>query len=232
MCHPEIGTSLAPSRGKSASQEKIMSITRLSTTALILGTVIIAMAYTNPLSAKGKDCEMGDTRPKCTGDSGSGGSEEVATYSFLLMGSVNGGSGDDVWDEHAKGIHLNRPQAQVKTNIDLSYFDARCFGNGTYEPTGGRIVAGKQGSTEAWLWFLAETTEGVTAQYLLIMFGSFADPNPTWLPAGDVTTTSMIMTSWEMQLGNGHPELESTACVGENDVGFNVAIDVNLNPTQ
>jgi hypothetical protein len=213
-----------------------MSITRLSTIALIFSTVMIALAYTNPLSAKGKECDMNDTRPKCDDGTGNGGSEEDATYSFLITGhDVNGDSGDEVWVEHSKGIHPLHLQTPVPTNINLNleHFDARCFGDRRYEPTGGRITAGKQGSTEAWFWFPAKTTEGETAKYLLISFGTFADPNPTWLPAGDVTTTSMVMTSWEMHLENGQPELASTACTGESKDtdGFMYSIDVSLNPT-
>jgi len=46
-----------------------MNISRVTTISLVLAVVVLALAYANPLSAKGKDCDPeGDHRPKCDDD--------------------------------------------------------------------------------------------------------------------------------------------------------------------
>ena len=53
-----------------------MNILRLSTLSLALAIAVFALTFANPSSAQGKNCDPeGDTRPKCTGDTGGGGGD-------------------------------------------------------------------------------------------------------------------------------------------------------------
>ena len=45
-----------------------MNISRVTTISLVLAVAVLALAYANPLSAKGKECSDGDSRPKCDDD--------------------------------------------------------------------------------------------------------------------------------------------------------------------
>ena len=50
-----------------------MNILRLSTLSLTVAIAVFALAFANPSSAQGKDCDpAGDTRPECAGDGGGG----------------------------------------------------------------------------------------------------------------------------------------------------------------
>ena len=63
-----------------------MNIIRLSTLSLTLAIAVFALGYANPSFAKGKDCVVGDTRPKCSGGGGGGGDDPV-TYEVALEGA-------------------------------------------------------------------------------------------------------------------------------------------------
>ena len=71
-----------------------MNISRVTTISLVLAVAVLALAYANPLSAKGKgqDCPDGDSRPKCDDDPAASG----LTFMVEMDGYTRSGSATEV----------------------------------------------------------------------------------------------------------------------------------------
>ena len=187
------------------------------------------------LSDSGYACHIGKKHKSPFADCGGGVDDgEVAEYSVTIRGPVTGGSTNDKWTTgSANQIRLDFGGIAVLDNLDFfvpgpwsTLRGENCFGSGgPFTVFAGTIKKGKGGRAEGWFWLTAHTDNlpGTSADYLFKMFGEFQGP---WPPSG---TTTMVMTDWEILLGNGQPELKNITCLGEELFPENMQfIDVTL----
>ena len=152
---------------------------------------------------------------------------EDGEYSVAIDEAVEGQS-DDLWrlSSGGKQIGLGNLSGQVIGQLDLSFFTVptpggpfsttrgiNCFSNSDVELSPqASIKKGRRGRAEGHFWFGGKTDDGVTTVlYALDVFGLF-EQGAIWPPS---STTSMVMTDWEIRVEGEGDVVKNISCIGE-----------------
>jgi len=96
-----------------------MNISRVTTISLVLAVAVLALAYANPLSAKGKECSDGDSRPKCDDDPAASGLTFVVEMdgAFVMEKMTISDGNELIGDEE---VTIDRPGFDSDTEVAIA----------------------------------------------------------------------------------------------------------------